>query len=111
MLLVYLKGSYVDRCSTANSDHNVLGTLFVQLPAVFKGGEVSIFNANGDGESSFNLGASGDASFSCFAIAHYKSCEYAFDKMKSGNRILLKYSLLWTVALRRAHSNREHAQQ
>ena len=104
-LLYMEKGSYVERCKTTDEGGNVLGTLFIQLPSVFTGGEISIFNAgehedeeDGDEEGEeeetcFQLGASGDASFACHFVCHYKDCEYEFAKIKSGSRVLLRYSL------------------
>ena len=104
-LLYMEKGSYVERCKTTDEGGNVLGTLFVQLPSVFTGGKIRIFNAgeheddedgDEDGkeeETSFQLGASGDASFACHFVCHYKDCEYEFAKIKSGSRVLLRYSL------------------
>ena len=101
-LLFMEKGSRVDRCKNSDEGQNVLGTLFVQLPSVFTGGKISIYNSEEDGEDeegeddgdTFNLGAAnGDASFSCHFVCHYKDCEFEFDKIKSGSRVLLRYSL------------------
>jgi len=103
-LLYMEKGSRVDRCKNTDEGTNVLGTLFVQLPSVFTGGKVSVFNNNNGGEdngdeeeeeavSAFQLGAAGDASFSCHFFCHYKDCEYEFAKIKSGSRVLLRYTL------------------
>ena len=101
-LLFMEKGSRVDRCKNSDEGQNVLGTLFVQLPSVFTGGKISIYNSEKDGEDeegeddgdSFSLGAAnGDASFSCHFVCHYKDCEFEFDKIKSGSRVLLRYSL------------------
>jgi len=105
-LLYMEKGSRVDRCKNTDQGTNVLGTLFVQLPSVFTGGKVSIFNSNGGGDNNeseeedeedtagvFQLGAGGDASFSSHFFCHYKDCEYEFAKIKSGSRVLLRYTL------------------
>ena len=106
-LLYMEKGSYVERCKTTDEGGNVLGTLFVQLPSVFTGGNISIFNAgetedgaeekNEEETSTFQLGASGDASFACHFVCHYKDCEYEFAKIKSGSRVLLRYSLCYEL--------------
>ena len=106
-LLYMEKGGRVDRCKTTDEGANVLGTLFVQLPSVFTGGKVSIINTKGGGDnnnendnkeeeedaSTFQLGAAGDASFSCHFFCHYKDCEYEVAKIKSGSRVLLRYTL------------------
>ena len=95
------KGGRVDRCKNTDQGTNVLGTLFVQLPSVFTGGEVNIYN-DGEGDywgveedvpNSFLLGAGGDASFSCHFVCHFKDCEYEFAKIKSGSCVLLRYTL------------------
>jgi len=100
-LLYMEKGSRVDRCKNTDQGTNVLGTLFVQLPSVFTGGEVNIYN-DGEGDywgveedipNTFLLGAGGDASFSCHFVCHFKDCEYEFAKIKSGSRVLLRYTL------------------
>ena len=100
-LLYMEKGSRVDRCKNTDEGTNILGTLFVQLPSVFTGGEVKIYN-DGEGDywgveedipNTFLLGAGGDASFSCHFICHFKDCEYEFAKIKSGSRVLLRYTL------------------
>ena len=100
-LLYMEKGSRVNRCKNADEGTNVLGTLFVQLPSVFTGGEVNIYN-DGEGDywgveedvpNTFLLGAGGDASFSCHFVCHFKDCEYEFVKIKSGSRVLLRYTL------------------
>ena len=106
-LLYMEKGSHVERCKNSDEGGNVLGTLFIQLPSVFTGGKISIFNAGeteeGDEEkneeetSTFQLGASGDASFACHFVCHYKDCEYEFAKIKSGSRVLLRYSLCYEL--------------
>ena len=106
-LLYMEKGSHVERCKNSDEGGNVLGTLFIQLPSVFTGGKISIFNAGeteeGDEEkneeetSTFQLGASGDASFACHFVCHYKDCEYEFAKIKSGSRVLLRYSLCYKL--------------
>ena len=75
MLLFMEKDSRIERCSIANKGVTFLGTLFVQLPSVFTGGQVSVFDGgkDTDGEereettTNFDLGvSSGDAAFSCY---------------------------------------------
>jgi hypothetical protein len=102
MLLFMEKGSRIDRCSIENKGKNILGTLFVQLPSVFTGGKVSVFDGgkDTDGEereettTNFDLGvSSGDAAFSCHFVCHYSDCEFEVSNIQSGSRVLLKYSL------------------
>jgi hypothetical protein len=106
MLLFMEKDSRIDRCSIANKGVTFLGTLFVQLPSVFTGGQVSVFDGgkDTDGEereeatTNFDLGvSSGDAAFSCYFVCHYSDCEFDISKIQSGSRVLLKYSLHYKV--------------
>ncbi len=102
MLLFMEKGSRIDRCSIVSKGGTFLGTLFVQLPSVFTGGKVSVFvgGEDSDGEereettTNFDLGvSSGDAAFSCYFVCHYNDCEFEISQIRSGSRVLLKYSL------------------
>ena len=89
------KGSYVDRCVNNDEGGNVLGTLFVQLPSIYTGGKWTIFEGEDDdtGET-FDLDE-GSAAFGAHFICHYEDCEYEIAKIKSGSRVLLKYSLYY----------------
>ena len=90
------KGSYVDRCANADEEGgSVLGTLFVQLPSTYTGGKMTIFGSEDDdmGET-FDL-AGGSAEFGAHFVCHYEDCEYEMAKIKSGSRVILKYSLYY----------------
>jgi len=53
--LVYVeKGGHIERGS---DNEDVLGSLFIQLPSKFKGGEMTVYNANSSFK--FPLGAGG----------------------------------------------------
>ena len=120
MMLLFQRGSCIDRCRNADEDDNVLGTLMIQLPSVFTGGEVRIWDNNDDEESdddenskandakssnddeddsllkTFDLGsgARSTAPFSCHYLCHYSDCDYEMKKVKSGTRLMLLYSLI-----------------
>eukprot|EP00984_Skeletonema_dohrnii_P031302 scaffold23612_cov159-Skeletonema_dohrnii-CCMP3373.AAC.2 len=92
--LVYVeKGGHIERGS---DNEDVLGSLFIQLPSKFKGGEMTVYNANSSFK--FPLGAGGDATYSCYFACHFSDCEYAFASLSSGSRVLLRYSLLYNEA-------------
>eukprot|EP00984_Skeletonema_dohrnii_P014960 scaffold6403_cov128-Skeletonema_dohrnii-CCMP3373.AAC.11 len=98
--LVYMeKGGYIERRRDDEDDDNVLGTLLIQLPSKFTGGEMTVYNASvmneGDAEESFKfgLGAGEKATYSCHFACHFSDCEYEMAKLRSGSRVLLRYSL------------------
>eukprot|EP00984_Skeletonema_dohrnii_P028925 scaffold19148_cov67-Skeletonema_dohrnii-CCMP3373.AAC.1 len=92
--LVYVeKGGHIERGS---DNEDVLGSLFIQLPSKFKGGEMTVYNANS--LFKFPLGSGGDATYSCYFACHFSDCEYAFASLSSGSRVLLRYSLLYNEA-------------
>lgn len=121
MMLLFQRGSCIDRCRNAEEDDDVLGTLMIQLPSVFTGGEIRIWDNNDDEESddeensngsdaessnddeddgllkTFDLGsgARSTAPFSCHYLCHYSDCDYEMKKIKSGTRLMLLYSLIY----------------
>ena len=101
MLLMFQRGSSIDRCCNADENENVLGTLMIQLPANFTGGSMRIWDDNDENSNdsdivqAFDLGsgATSTAPFSCHYLCHYSDCDYEMEKIKSGTRLVLLYSL------------------
>ena len=50
MLLYMEKGSSIDWCTYVEDDANVIGTMFIQLPSIFTGGRISVFDGDEDEE-------------------------------------------------------------
>lgn len=106
-LMLMEKGGYIGkRCDNDVDDGGggcLLGSLFIQLPSKFTGGEMTVYNTavgefddNDDGESfKFSLGSGKEATYSCHYACLFADCEYEFVKLKSGSRILLQYSLFY----------------
>lgn len=98
--LMYMeKGGYIERRS---DDEDALGSLIIQLPSKFTGGEMTVYNVALEGEegadnnaSKFTLGAGKEATYSCHFACHFSDCEYELAKLKSGSRLLLRYSLFY----------------
>eukprot|EP00985_Skeletonema_marinoi_P002537 scaffold1048_cov135-Skeletonema_marinoi.AAC.8 len=95
--LIYMeKAGYVERGYNHFRD---LGTLLVQLPSKFSGGELTIYNSVEDEEEEesfkFTLGAGEEAAYSCHFACHFSDCEYEVAKLRSGSRVFLRYSLLY----------------
>mmetsp|Transcript_2775 Transcript_2775/g.5913 ORF Transcript_2775/g.5913 Transcript_2775/m.5913 type:complete len:282 (+) Transcript_2775:197-1042(+) len=102
MLMHMEKGSAIDWCSNIEDDANVIGTLLIQLPSVFSGGKMSVFygdddeDVDEDNTSVFTLGTTtGGLEFSPYFICHYSDCQYQIEEIKSGSRMLLRYSLCY----------------
>jgi hypothetical protein len=100
--LIYMeKGGCIERRRRDdNEDTTTLGSLVIQLPSKFTGGEMTIYNAveeedEDDDEESFKftLGAGAEATYSCYFACHFSDCEYEMAKLRSGSRLLLRYSL------------------
>ena len=72
----------------------MFGTLVVQLPSVFSGGEFVV--RHGRVEKTYALG-SDDSSCSQLShfVAHYADCEHAVREVTGGHRLALVYSLCW----------------
>ena len=107
MMLMFQRGSSIDRCCNADEDENVSGTLMIQLPSVYTGGAMRIWDDNDENPNdnaasngsdivqAFDLGsgAKSTAPFSCHYLCHYSDCDYEMEKIKSGTRLVLLYSL------------------
>eukprot|EP00985_Skeletonema_marinoi_P025616 scaffold18974_cov132-Skeletonema_marinoi.AAC.2 len=102
--LVYMeKGGFIKRRHDDGGDHDVvLGTLLIQLPSKFTGGEMTVYNATmedeGDADDNvfkFALGAGTEATYSCHFASFFSDCEYELAKLRSGSRLLLQYTLLY----------------
>ncbi len=101
-LIFIEKGGYIERGVDGDHNDDVLGTLIIQLPSRFTGGALTIYNnmedenEEDDEESfKFTLGAGQEAAYSCHFACHFSDCEYEMAKLRSGSRVLLRYSLLY----------------
>ncbi|KAK1741062.1 hypothetical protein QTG54_008314 [Skeletonema marinoi] len=97
--LMYMeKGGCINRRRDDEEDGNVLGSLIIQLPSQFTGGELTIYNSSVEDDKDeesfkFTLGAGEEATYSCHFACHFSDCEYEMAKLRSGSRLLLCYSL------------------
>ena len=72
-------------------EHNMFGTLIVQLPSIFTGGDLVITH----NQRRRIFKNSEDASTQCKFVAHYASCLHELKEITSGSRTALVYSLCW----------------
>jgi hypothetical protein len=98
-LYLFEKGSFIDWCSSIE-ERPVIGTLLIQLPSEFSGGLIRVYDGE-EGEEEdeskitcFGMGQStGKSEYTCHFLCHYGDCQYEMQKIKSGRRLLLRYSL------------------
>ena len=98
MLLMFHKGSSIDRCCNSDEDENVVGTLMIQLPSFYAGGEIRIWDDDGSNDRALDLGSgatSSDEPHSCHYLCHYSDCDFEMNEIKSGTRLMLTYSLIY----------------
>jgi hypothetical protein len=101
MLLYMEKGSSIDWCSNVEEEENIIGTMLIQLPSVFTGGKISVFDGDDEVEdeddfiTSFSMGTPDQAEFACHFLCHYSDCQYQVEKITSGSRTILRYSLCY----------------
>jgi len=97
--LMYMeKGGCINKRRDDDEDGNVLGSLIIQLPSQFTGGELTIYNSSVEDDKDeelfkFTLGAGAEATYSCHFACYFSDCEYEMAKLRSGSRLLLCYSL------------------
>ena len=68
----------------------MFGTLIVQLPSVFTGGDLVVRHA---GKEVVVKMSKEDSSSYCMVAAHYSDCEHEVTRVESGYRLALVYSL------------------
>eukprot|EP00984_Skeletonema_dohrnii_P019249 scaffold9166_cov123-Skeletonema_dohrnii-CCMP3373.AAC.3 len=99
--LIYMeRGGYIERRCDDGDEDDILGSLIIQLPSKFTGGELTISNSAEDEDADeesfkFTLGAGEEAAYSCHFACHFSDCEYEMAKLRSGSRVLLRYSLFY----------------
>ena len=68
----------------------MFGTLIVQLPSEFTGGDLVVRHAGQ--EMVIKMSQEGSSSY-CVVAAHYSDCEHEVETVESGYRLALVYSL------------------
>ena len=73
----------------------IFGTLVIQLPSIYTGGELIVYDVNGS-EYKYDFGqAKGKSSELFHYAAHYADIEHEIREITSGYRIFLVYNLCW----------------
>ena len=97
--LIYMEqGACISRTRDDEGDDSIFGSLIIQLPSKFTGGELTIYNSLEEESFKFTLGAGEEATYSCHFACHFSDCEYEWAKLQSGSRLLLCYHLRYKEA-------------
>ncbi|XP_063693304.1 uncharacterized protein LOC134825097 [Bolinopsis microptera] len=91
-LIIYEKGSKSEEHKDMENEYNMFGTLIVQLPSVFTGGNFVVKHLQSSRAIENSCVGS---STHCKFVAHYSNCPHELDEVTSGYRAVLIYSLCW----------------
>ncbi len=98
-LLLYQPGAFFKSHRDSEKEDNMFGTLVIQLPSKFKGGQ---FVVRHDGKTKLfdfsSTSASTNNSYSTFFSAFYCDCEHEILPVTEGYRLCLVYNLIATGA-------------
>ncbi|KAJ2999883.1 hypothetical protein HDV02_001402 [Globomyces sp. JEL0801] len=92
--LLYQEGGDIDFDKDTEKDFKKFGTLMIQLPSVCTGGRfVTRFKGK---ENDYDFGTlTGQTAFASHFVAYYDDVQHSLEKLKSGYRFVLVYSLVW----------------
>lgn len=89
-VVLYPPGGFFVTHRDTERESGMFGSLVVQLPSVFTGGELLVRHAGK--EQKFDFSKDGDVEF--HAVAFYADCEHELKKIQSGYRLCMLYNLL-----------------
>ncbi|KAI8902838.1 hypothetical protein BC833DRAFT_143929 [Globomyces pollinis-pini] len=92
--LLYQEGGDIDFDKDTEKDFKKFGTLMIQLPSICTGGRlVTRFKGK---ENDYDFGTlTGQTAFASHFVAYYDDVQHSLEKLKSGYRFVLVYSLVW----------------
>ena len=91
-LLFYEPGGKFDEHRDTEKEDNMFGTLIIQLPSVFTGGDLIVKHCN---SSRIFKNSTPETGSHCSYVAHYASCPHELKEVTSGYRAAIIYSLCW----------------
>lgn len=97
-MVIYEKGSHIQRKRDNVKDKKELGTLVLQLPSIHTGGELIVYESDDRSHNSkvIDFGQKNERNeFSIQFAAYYADLEHEVLEIKSGYRLTLVYSLFW----------------
>ena len=96
-LLLYKTGGHFKKHRDTEKEKRMFGTLVIQLPSVYSGGNLVVYNNRDSSKRAFDFGQkSGEAPFTIQYAAHYADLEHELLQVTSGYRLVLTYSLCWS---------------
>lgn len=99
-LLLYKKGGHFLKHRDTEKDPLMFGTLVIQLPSKYTGGELIVYHNTNGTKKCIDFGQkAGKNEFSIYFAAHYADLEHELLEVKSGYRLVLVYSLCWRHGL------------
>ena len=94
-LLLYKEGGHFKKHRDTEKEKNMFATLILQLPSVYEGGALVVYNKNGS-KSTHDFGQeTGKAPYLVHFAAHYADLEHEILTVTKGYRLALVYSLCW----------------
>jgi hypothetical protein len=94
-MLLYKQGGHFNKQRNIMKEKGVFGTLIIQLPSNYTGGEVIVYD-NSDSPFKYDFGQSnGKSGYSVHYAAHYSDLEHEILEVTSGYRSVLVYDLCW----------------
>lgn len=92
-LLLYEPGGFFKKHRDTEKAKGMFATLVVQLPSKFTGGSFVV--SHGGKSDTFTMGVGDGAASECHYVCHYADCEHEINKIESGYRLAIVYSLCY----------------
>lgn len=81
-------------------DPKIFGVLLVQLPSIFTGGGLTVIGKDNESINSVAFDETNTyGMISVYYAAYTKDSEIVYERVKSGYRLLLVYTLSWTIGM------------
>ena len=94
-MLLYKQGGHFKKHRDTEKEKGMFGTLIIQLPSIYTGGELMVYDNSG-AQFKYDFGqAKGKSSNLVHYAAHYADLEHEILEVKSGYRTVLIYNLCW----------------
>jgi hypothetical protein len=94
-MVLFKQGGHFKKHRDAKKEKGTFGTLIIQLPSNYTGGELIICGNRG-AQFKYDFGQANDKSgYSVQYAAYYSDLEHEMVEVKSGYRLVLRYNLCW----------------
>lgn len=94
-LLFYKTGGHFLKHKDTEKESNMFGTLIIQLPSIYEGGELIVYNRKSKTVFDFGI-KNGNSQYLTHYAAHYADLKHEILTVTSGYRLVLTYNLCWT---------------